>query len=177
MAVLLCKKYAFNLANKLSNKSNSKAGHYAADRLQVFINGLRPLFQKNRLPYIISFSIIVWMVELTAYYCIVRAFDVDLSFWGCVLFLVAINFSSLVPSAPAGIGVIEAFASAALVSVGINRELALSMVISQHLIQFMVIAIPGIIFLISFKTYLKNYQKEEGAAKKKDNKKDSLAHV
>ena len=128
MAVLLCKKYVFNLANKLSNKFNSKAGHYAADRLQVFINGLRPLFQKNRLPYIISFSIIVWMVELTAYYCIVRAFDADLSFWGCVLFLVAINFSSLVPSAPAGIGVIEAFASAALVSVGINRELALSMV-------------------------------------------------
>ena len=177
MGILFCKKHVFNFANKLSNKFNSKAGDYAADRLQVFINGLRPLFQKNRLPYIIGFSIMVWMVELTAYYCIVRAFDAELSFWGCVLFLVAVNFSSLVPSAPAGIGVIEAFASAALVTVGINRELALSMVISQHLIQFMVIAVPGIIFLISFKSYLKNYQKEEAAKKQKGNSKDSLAHV
>ena len=54
-----------------------------------------------------------------------------------VIFLVTVNFSSLIPAAPGGIGVIEAVTKAVLVSVGVDPELALALVITQHVMQYL----------------------------------------
>ena len=61
------------------------------------------------------------------------------------------NFSSLIPSAPGAIGVIEAIASGVLISSGIDKELALPMVVTQHLIQYLMVGIPGIIVMLTWK--------------------------
>ena len=77
--------------------------------------------------------------------------------------MVAVNFSSLIPSAPGGIGVIEAVASAALVSIGVPRELALVMVLTQHVIQYIVVCIPGAIMTLSWRARLEKMRLESTA--------------
>lgn len=151
IVVLTWREKIFTLAERWALRFESKASHYALDRLQVFVNGLAPLSELRRAPTIVALSLLTWFIELAGYYFITLAFDSPLSLSACVVFLVAVNFSSLIPSAPAGIGVIEAVATQVLVSMGIARELALSMVVTQHIIQFMVILIPGILIVLSWK--------------------------
>ena len=119
-----------NVDNKLiKNISDNKGYKMKLDPLFSFL-----LFINN-----------VWLLSFTKS----NSFSADLSFLACVVFMVAVNFSSLIPAAPGGIGVIEAVATAVLVGIGIEKELALSMVITQHAIQFMMIAIPGLIIFLS----------------------------
>jgi uncharacterized membrane protein YbhN (UPF0104 family) len=83
------------------------------------------------------------------------AFGGSITLSGTVLFLVAVNFSSLIPAAPGGFGVIELIAKSVLVSAGVaSPELALSMVLAQHVIQYAVIGIPGAFLLSNLRSQL-----------------------
>jgi uncharacterized membrane protein YbhN (UPF0104 family) len=90
-------------------------------------------------------------VELAVYWQVSSAFHQPLELPKCVLFMVAVNFSSLIPAAPGGLGVIEAAATAVLVSVGLEHEKALTMVLTQHVLQYLVVGIPGIFFLSTWR--------------------------
>lgn len=71
------------------------------------------------------------------------------------MFLVAVNFSSLIPAAPGGFGVIELVAKSVLMSVGVaSSEQALCMVLMQHVIQYAVIGIPGAFLLSTLRSQL-----------------------
>lgn len=155
LVMLALRHRLFRLLDKTVLRFDVKAYHYAVHRLQIFIDGLAPLAKLHRLPAIAAWSIGIWTVELSVYAVIVRAFDVPLSLGQCVLFLVAVNFSSLIPSAPAGVGVIELVASGVLMSLTVMgpkgqpmmlaEHTAMAMVLTQHVMQFLVVGIPGVI--------------------------------
>ncbi|NLF24468.1 MAG: flippase-like domain-containing protein [Deltaproteobacteria bacterium] len=149
VAAVAMRKPLFAAAQRLGERLNHRAGYYAVNRFEVFIDGLSPLTKTSRLPGIVFFSILIWFIELGVYYLVTRAYGVDLSVAACVFFLVAVNFSSLIPSAPGAFGVIEFVAKAALVSLGVNGELALAMVITQHLIQYLVVGVPGLFVMLT----------------------------
>lgn len=151
LTTLIFREKLFNLIESILNLFNHKASIYIHEKFQVFVNGLAPLVSKKSFLRISLWSIIIWFVELSVYYSVNNAFTADLSVQACVLFLVAVNFSSLIPSAPGAIGVIEAVGSAVLVSIGVNREQALAMVISQHMIQYLVVGLPGAFVMLSWK--------------------------
>ncbi|MCO6429595.1 MAG: flippase-like domain-containing protein [Deltaproteobacteria bacterium] len=151
LVVLAARERLFALAERINSRYKSRASAYTLDRVRIFINGLKPLFMPAKLPSVVVLSIIVWSIELAVYFLISRAFDASLSISLCVLFLVAVNFSSLIPAAPGGIGVIEAVASAVLISVGVPREQALSMALCQHFIQYLVVGVPGLVVLSTWK--------------------------
>jgi len=144
----------FALIDRIGERFQLRAYHYAVNRLQLFINSLSPLAKISHLPIIMAWSIAIWSIELGVYVAISLAFNVPLGLPQCVLFMVAVNFSSLIPSAPAGAGVIEAIASFVLMSldiVGPTGEIphlakhpAIAMVLTQHVIQFLVVGIPGV---------------------------------
>lgn len=139
------------LAQRLHDRVASPRSAYALDRLGLFLHGLSPLCSPRKVPRIAAWSLIIWSVELVVYFCVARALGAELTWAQCVLFLVAVNFSSLIPAAPGGIGVIEAVASAVLVSIGVPREQALCMAICQHLIQYLVVGLPGAVILFNWK--------------------------
>jgi uncharacterized protein (TIRG00374 family) len=164
IAVLLLRTKIFSLLQRLQKRYQHKTFEYTLDRFQVFINGLLPLCSKEKLPIITLWTIIVWFTELAVFMAVVKAYGASLDISHAVLFMVAVNFSSLVPAAPGGFGVIEAIASAVLVSMGVEKEHALSMVISQHMIQYIVVGIPGLIVMLSWKSTLKEIQTDEESA-------------
>ncbi len=152
---LIFRERLFALAEKVHLRFDNRASNYTFSRVKIFIDGLIPLFSPTRLPIIALWSIIIWSVELGVYYCVALAYGTPLTLANSVLFLVAVNFSSLIPAAPGGLGVIEALTSAVLVSVGIDKEHALAMVISQHTIQYLVVGIPGATVMLTWKRALR----------------------
>lgn len=150
----------FRLIELITKKLNSKLSGYTENRIKVFINALSPLCTPSKLPFIILWSTLIWLTELMVYVCVVRSFDAPLTLPLCVLFLVVVNFSSLIPAAPGGIGVIEAVATAVLVSVGVDKELALPMVLAQHAIQILVVGIPGAAIMATWKRQIQSMSHE-----------------
>jgi uncharacterized protein (TIRG00374 family) len=160
IVMLYFRSYLFRLAEILNAKFQGKTFTYILDRLKIFLNGLTPLLTPSKLPGSIGLSIVIWCVELAVYYCIAQSYNSNLSLALCVLFMVAVNFSSLIPAAPGGIGVIELIASSVLVSVGVDKEHALTMVLTQHAIQYLVVGIPGLFILFFWKTKPKDAKLE-----------------
>ncbi len=158
--LLILRTKVFQVAENLGGKFNNKYIDYAISRLKIFINGLSPLLTLKKLPFIVVLSAAIWCVELLVYVAVCNAFNNPLPLAQSVLFMVTVNFSSLIPSAPGAIGVIEAVTTAVLVSIGIPKELALSMVLSQHLIQYIVVAIPGLFTMLTWKASLKQLEQE-----------------
>jgi len=146
-AVLLALRHrVFALLERIGQIMPGHLTKYTLVRAHRFVEGLEPLLQAKKMFWISIWSIAVWAVELFVYYLVAQAYDNPLSIGVVALFLAAVNFSSLIPAAPGGIGVIELFATKALVLVGVDSEIAFAMVISQHLIQILVIGIPGSYF-------------------------------
>ncbi|MBN8550225.1 MAG: flippase-like domain-containing protein [Deltaproteobacteria bacterium] len=161
LVTLLFRHRLFRTLDALSARFNHKASHYTLKRIQIFIEGLTPLCTPKNLPHIVPWSLIIWATELSVYVCITHAFHSPLPLALCVLFMVTVNFSSLIPAAPGGIGVIEAIASAVLVSVGVPKELALTMVLTQHVFQYAVVAIPGAMVMLTWKSSLQHLKDDE----------------
>jgi uncharacterized protein (TIRG00374 family) len=159
---LACKELVFALLTEVQSKLQFRSVKYLCDRAVIFINGLAPLFTIRRLPYTLLWSLVIWLVELMVYICIGEAFGAELSTGLAIIFMVAVNFSSLIPAAPGGIGVIEAVASGVLVSFGVERELALAMVLTQHVMQYLVVGIPGAAALLANRDALKVIKRSDG---------------
>lgn len=140
----------FRIIEAINSRLDHKFADYTLSRVIIFIDGLTPLFKFNRGWRVIFWSVVIWLVELRLFMAIGDAYRVDVPLQYYVVFLVTVNFSSLIPAAPGGIGVIEAVTSAVLVSVGVNRELALAMVLTQHIIQYAVVCIPGTIIMLGW---------------------------
>lgn len=160
LAVLALREQIFKVIARAYEKFDSKASKYTLSRMHLFIEGLSPLCTLPRVPSIVSLSAVIWSVELGVFYCVSQAYGAPLTLPQCVLFLVAVNFSSLIPAAPGGIGVIEAITKAVLVSLGMDNEHALSLVITQHVIQYVCIGIPGAAILFTLKQSLSQIQEE-----------------
>ena len=162
LVMLLVRQRIFAVADKISARFNYRVTGYLNSRMQVFLEGLKPIYQPARFPLILATSVLVWSLELGVYMSVSKAFGMYQGLPSCVLFLVAVNFSSLIPSAPGAIGVIEAVSTAVLVSIGIDKHTALAMVITQHIIQYLVVGIPGLLVMLRWKVKLK--QMEEASS-------------
>ncbi len=149
VCVLIIREYLFRLLTRLGAILPGHLSNYTLVRVRRFIEGLEPMMMPRRLLAISIWSVTIWSVELLVYAFVAKAFHQELSIGAIGLFLAAVNFSSLIPAAPGGIGVIEAFATLALNHIGIDREIAFVMVATQHLIQFAVVGIPGLIFSVT----------------------------
>lgn len=141
--VLLFRHQCFRLLSHLKERTKSSSRKYLFSRMTLFLKGFEPLTQPRALAIVFFWSLLIWGGELMVFYTIATAYHAALPLAVTVLFMVAVNFSSLIPSAPGAIGVIEAVATAVLVACGVERELALTMVLTQHALQFLVTGVGG----------------------------------
>lgn len=116
---------------------------FAKEKACHFLDGLLPLGTFGRMIGAILITASIWGLEIGFYYCI------GLSVWGvmsvkiAVLFLVVVNFASLIPFTIGGIGTIEVVTVAFLVSSGIPRYPALAMILIQHAAQYLFTTLSG----------------------------------
>jgi glycosyltransferase 2 family protein len=143
--------FFFGLIDTAVAMLKNKYLDFILKKVHLFIDGLTPLYSLRTASKVTCWSLFIWSVELLVFCFVAHAFNQSFSLPLCVLFMVVVNFSSLIPAAPGGIGVIEAVATTVLVSVGLAHEAALSMVFTQHVIQYLVVGIPGAFFFLTWK--------------------------
>lgn len=121
-------------------------GHVTAfvqEKSDQFLDGVLPLGTLPRMLGAITTTAMIWGIEIGSYYFVGRAVWHGMSAGAAVLFLVVMNFASLVPLTMGGIGTIEAAAPLFLISSGISPHLALAMVLLQHASQYLFTTITG----------------------------------
>ncbi len=123
---------------------------YARKKATQFVEGLLPLRMPGRMLQAISVTAVVWAMETASYYCF------GLAVWGgmtikiALVFVVVVNFASLVPFTMGGIGSIEATAPLFLVGSGIPAyPVALAMVLIQHGSQYVFTTVTGVLFYVT----------------------------
>lgn len=159
--LIALREYVFKVVEQLSERFQGKASQFALMRAHMFVDGLAPLCSRKSAFGVVGFSTVIWLIELSVFVLISKAYGASLSFPQCVLLMVAVNFSGLIPAAPGGLGVIEAVASAVLISLGVGRELALTIVVTQHIMQYLVVGIPGAFILLNLKKYTSSLNESE----------------
>ena len=142
--MLIFRGFLFRILESMQKVMPGNFSRYSLLRVRYFIEGLTPLLRPGKVIVLLVLSSIVWLVELSAYYFVTLAFSSPLGLGELSLFLAAVNFSSLIPAAPAGAGVIEWFGSLALQRIGVDGATALAMVATQHIIQIGVVGVPGL---------------------------------
>ena len=121
-------------------------GHVTAfvqKKASHFLNGLLPLGTWARMLAAIAVTAVIWAIEIGFYYCVGLAVWDGMSLKIALLLLVVVNFASLIPLTIGGIGTIEAVALAFLVSSGVPRYPALTMILLQHADQYFFTTIAG----------------------------------
>jgi uncharacterized protein (TIRG00374 family) len=161
LVIIALRSHLQTLTEKILEKRQSEKLEWFTNKAHQFLEGLSPLSSWNRLPLLLLWSAVIWGTELGVFYLVTKAYGADLSIAFTVFMMVAMNFSSLIPAAPGGIGVIEAVGTAALVSLGVPKELALVMVLTQHVIQYIVVGVPGAFLTVTWKKRLEKLRAEE----------------
>ncbi len=146
---------------QLQAKQASKKLLLVLSKANVFLEGLAPLSSLERAPIIYGWSAIIWLNELCVFFLATKTYGANLTIAQAVFMMVAVNFSSLIPAAPGGIGVIEAVGTAALVSLGVPKELALIMILTQHVVQYLVVGLPGAFLTLTWKKRLEKIKVDD----------------
>lgn len=136
---------------------------YALRKAIQFIDGLLPLRTRERLFLATFVSALIWMVEAASYYCF------GLAVWGgmtikiALIFVVAVNFASLIPLTIGGIGSIETVGPLFLVGAGIpTYPAALAMVLLQHGAQYAFTTITGAMVYVRGGFYRISFARPKG---------------
>jgi dolichyl-phosphate beta-glucosyltransferase len=127
-------------------------GHVTAFMRKEANQLIAGLFLLGRLPQMLgalSATAIIWCIEIGVYYCFGLGVWHDMSVRMALLFLVVVNFASLLPLTMGGIGTIEVAGPVFLISSGVPSHLALAMVILQHVGQYSFTTITGGILYLS----------------------------
>lgn len=118
----------FRLLSHLTRRLPPNVAGRLTGTLSGFAAGLDFLRNVGDVLAVIALSIVIWGFELTVYTCVTRlAFGIVQPLYVVLLLLIIINFSILVPSAPAYVGPFQAAAVAVLTQVAnVPKSTALS---------------------------------------------------
>jgi len=84
---------------------------------------------------------------MVAYACF-YAIGVDLPIVAAFFLIVVLNFGLMIPSSPGGIGVFEFMVILALAPFGIEKEVALGIGFTFHMLQYAVTLVAGWLFTL-----------------------------
>lgn len=91
--------------------------------------------RKDR-PAIVLLTITIWALETLWMFCLVRAFGVELSFWGLIFLTQAPLLASAFPLTPSGAGAVEITMFGCLRLLGVPSPLAISITVINRVIDY-----------------------------------------
>ena len=138
---------------------------YAREKALQFIEGLLALRAPKAILQASLATILVWALETASYLCFGSAVWSGMTLKIALIFVVVVNFASLIPLTMGGIGSIEAAAPLFLVSSGVPAyPVALAMVLLQHGAQFVFTTNTGAILYVTGRFYRISLTRPKGAA-------------
>lgn len=151
VALLTLRRRALAALGWLSRPLPAGLGHRLVGIAESFLVGLDCLRRPGVMAQSAVLSLLVWSCEAASYALVARAFNLGLAplqQLNAVLFLVVfVNLGIMIPSAPGYIGTFQFFARLALLPFGIAGELAFSLAVLAHAMQYVLVTGIGLVIL------------------------------
>ncbi len=127
-----------------------------------FITGIEALNSWKSLAMVLGTSVVIWLLETSVYYVVMRAFPMQVSFFGLMLMNGILNLSTTLPSAPGYIGTFDAPGIALMSAYGVDKTLAAGYILVLHAALWLPVTILGAYY---FAREGLNWSKEMEAAR------------
>jgi len=115
--------------------------------INSFFEGLKTLDSYRILFKIVSLTFLIWVLEGSIVFLVIKSFGIDITYLGAFLVLTVTAFSSLIPAGPAAIGPYQWGYIIALNAFNIQTELAFAISIVNQLILILIILSAGVYFM------------------------------
>jgi len=115
--------------------------------INSFFEGIKTLNSFQLLFQTVLLTFIIWVLEGTTIYLVIKSFGIDISYLGTFLVLTITAFSSLIPAGPAGIGPYQWGYIIALSVFNVETELALAVSITNQFLLILFILSIGLLFM------------------------------
>ncbi len=111
-----------------------------------FITGIEALNSWKSLSIVLGTSVVIWLLETSVYWVVMRAFPMQVSFFGLMLMNGILNLSTTLPSAPGYIGTFDAPGIALMSAYGIDKSLAAGYTLVLHAALWLPVTLLGAYF-------------------------------
>ena len=122
------------------------------DRL---LGGLGALRDPRRALPVVSWSLVIWLVNASALFVAFKAFNFSVPFTGALVLQGALMIGIAVPSTPGYVGVFETVIPVVLLLYGIDKGAALACAITYHVTTFIPITFLGALAAVRTGTHLR----------------------
>jgi uncharacterized protein (TIRG00374 family) len=113
------------------------------------VDGLTALRDPRRAIPIVAWTLVIWLVNASAFYVGFAAFGIEVPFAAALILQGLLVFAIAVPQGPGFVGVFEAVIAGALALFGVEADVALAYAISYHVLTFVPITVMGAWSLVS----------------------------
>lgn len=181
--LLLREKAALKVVSFLMKPLPHRLEHKAHQLLMSFVLGLHALKRRTTLTGIVVMSLLIWSLEGTSYYLMLRAFGLQdkmtpSQLIGAGIFLlVFVNLGTMVPSAPGFIGVYQAAAVLALGAYNVDENIAFSLALLTNTFQYVLVTAIGLFFFSRMNMSFKNLQLSSRKARQEDSEEASSVEL
>jgi uncharacterized protein (TIRG00374 family) len=111
-----------------------------------FITGIEALNSWKSLSIVLGTSVVIWLLETSVYWVVMRAFPMQVNFFGLMLMNGILNLSTTLPSAPGYIGTFDAPGIALMSAYGIDKSLAAGYTLVLHAALWLPVTLLGAYF-------------------------------
>jgi len=132
----------------VNHKCPGRLTAFAREKTGQLLDGIVPLGKLPRMLAAITSTAVIWGLEGAVCYAVGLALWGDMHLHTALLFLVVVNFATLVPLTMGGIGTVEAAGPLYLISSGVSPHLALAMVVLQHAGRYLFTTATGAAFYL-----------------------------
>jgi uncharacterized protein (TIRG00374 family) len=108
-----------------------------------FTTGIEALNSWRSLAVVLGTSVVIWLLETSVYWVVMRAFPINVSFFGLMLMNGILNLSTTLPSAPGYIGTFDAPGIALMSAYGVDKALAAGYTLVLHAALWLPVTLLG----------------------------------
>lgn len=108
-----------------------------------FVAGLKSLHRLKTVVLIAGTSVLIWSCELTCFYLMSKAFNLNISFVHIIFVSMCLVLGVMVPAAPGYIGTFEIAGKKALEILGHDPAIAISFILFLHIFQMIIVNTLG----------------------------------
>jgi uncharacterized protein (TIRG00374 family) len=105
-------------------------------------------------------TVLAWSGESAAYYCVLRAFGLDLPVYAAIMLMAVVNLGIMVPSSPGYIGPFEFFGVGTLLLFGVAKQVSLPCILVIHSLVWLPITLWGFYYLWTLKLSLQDIERQ-----------------
>ncbi|MFV9507424.1 MAG: lysylphosphatidylglycerol synthase transmembrane domain-containing protein [Oscillochloridaceae bacterium umkhey_bin13] len=113
-----------------------------------FVVGLQALRSPRELMTSFGLSVLIWLIETLTYWCVMRAFDLNLGFAVLMLMAAVVNLFTTIPSTPGYVGTFHAPGIAVLMQFGVPQALATGFTVVLHIALWLPITLLGAFYML-----------------------------